>query len=93
MRVYKTLQGQSFYDVAIAVFGNATLASSIAFANDMCVTDYLVPGTVLNLPDADKDSAIVDALALRAIVPATSDHVFTGTGIGYDTIELDLTVF
>jgi hypothetical protein len=72
MNVYKTYDGQSFFDIAMHRYGDASMAVHIAIAAGVAVSDQ--PAGEVPLPAADdtRYSAItVQAIAGRGIIPAT----------------------
>ncbi len=51
MKTIKTLEGQSYSDIAIIATGIADNATPIALANGASPTDDIAPGTILKIPD------------------------------------------
>jgi hypothetical protein len=79
-------QGQWLRDVAIQHAGSVSELFAIALANDMSITDELIPASSLIIPNV-VDSALVKFLNDNSYVPATGfspeDEQATMGGIGY----------
>ncbi len=69
----KSLQGQSLIDIAIQELGSAEGAYALAELNGLSISDELVPGQELELPDVQNKS-IASYYANKAIKPATEDN-------------------
>lgn len=68
----KILSLQSFLDVSIQYTGSIASAFAIAIANNKNVTDTLVSGDTIILPEALKsDLKVLQYYSSRAIIPAT----------------------
>lgn len=88
----KVLPKQSFLDIAIEHTGSVYNAFSIAVSNDMAVSDYLITGSELVIPDSlVKDNYVLHYYRLRNIHPATALSEKTAIeehrGIGWMKIE------
>ena len=73
------IQSQSLLDLAVQEYGTPEAVVQLAFYNQLSVTDELVPGQVLELPDFEgKNIDVADYFVKKAIVPATAltDEVF-----------------
>ncbi|REC47882.1 MULTISPECIES: hypothetical protein [Chryseobacterium] len=67
------LNNQSFLDIAIQHTGTVFNAFAIAAANGMSITEALIPGTQLIIPDTVViDTDIRDYFKSKGIKPATS---------------------
>ncbi|WP_312091089.1 hypothetical protein [Chryseobacterium sp.] len=70
---FKVLHNQNLLDFAIQHTGSVANAFLIAVANNMAVSDILVAGSVLLVPDnMVKDTDILNYYSSRAIQPATA---------------------
>ena len=69
----KVLQGQSIFDIAIQELGSAEGAYALAELNGLSITDELMTGHDLSLPDVQNRS-ISNYYANKAIKPATADN-------------------
>lgn len=67
----KVKSKQSFHDVSIQYTGSVENAFAIAQANQMSVSDALVPGTMLTVPVLKKEVKTLNYYTTRTIVPAT----------------------
>ena len=69
----KVLSRQTIYDISIQYTGTADNAFSIAFANQISISDKLTTGQFLNIPDTlVKDDKVLQYFKARLIVPATA---------------------
>jgi LysM repeat protein len=75
----KTLSKQTFYDVSLQYFGTTDHAYEIAVLNQKSVTDRLIVGTPLRLPDVPKDKTTLQYFRNRNITPATGIYIKTTT--------------
>lgn len=97
MKTVKILHGQTLIDIAVQEMGDASKAIALAALNEINVTDRLVAGETIEVPDYDKSNrSIVNLFADDANKPAsdlsgneTSD---VPSGIGYWYIENDFVV-
>ena len=70
--IIKVLAGQSFFDIAIQYLGSIDNAFEIAQANDRMLSDDLVIGETLTVPDElTKSNKVLQYFSARGIVPAT----------------------
>lgn len=87
------LHNQSFLDVAIQHTGTASNAFKIADANLLAVSDYLIPGSTVIIPDnVMNDDSIKSYYRNNKIKPAyDSDYLNVEIkpleGVGYWEIE------
>jgi hypothetical protein len=96
MRSIKTGEGQTVLDIAMQYCGDTGKSLEICLLNNISITEDLVPGTVLKMPDVviDKEK-IVREFADRLIVPASKDEEEEQTvqgGIGFMAIEDDFII-
>lgn len=88
------MDGQSLYDISIQETGTAENAISIAIANDLSLTDDLIAGSLLSIPDGiGIDNKVKSYFDLRSLKPASG---ITGDlyqdGIEFWGIENDFIV-
>lgn len=72
MATYKTYNGQSFFDIAMHQYGDASMAVHVAIAAGVAVSDE--PVGEVALPDANDSqysATTVRAITSRGIIPAT----------------------
>lgn len=84
------LNNQSLIDIAIQCYGSAFSVYDLALANNLAVTDDVIPGTVLMLPSSEylvKD--IADYFSRNKIKPAT-DVISTTSKVVVNTEELEV---
>ena len=79
MEKYKVLENQSLFDVSTQLTGNAETAFLLAVANNISLTDELIPGQELT-PVAVQNKGIADYYSSKALKPTT--------GITGDDLEL-----
>jgi hypothetical protein len=88
-------QGQNMLDVALQHCGNTSAAFAIAKLNGLSLTDDLIAGSSLIIPDV-VEPAMVQYLSDNNIVPATGTsligEVEAPGGIDYMAIEVDFIV-
>lgn len=64
---------QSILDISLMAYGNIDNVLALLLANDISLTDELVPGTEVNVPDIDtEDADIVNYYVRKSIKPATA---------------------
>lgn len=69
----KALHNQSLFDIAILYFGTVAAVFDIAFLNNISVTEVLVPGQNIQLPNKDYGTNQVAAyFDNNGILPATA---------------------
>lgn len=69
----RVLHNQSLFDIAIQEYGTIEAAFDLALANDMNVTDTLIPGQVLKIPVLRvEDRDIAQYFKSRKIYPSTA---------------------
>lgn len=89
----KVLHNQSLLDIAIQHTGSVLNAFSIAVANNISISDILIPGTVLSVPSKmDFETEIKDYYTSKGIRPASAIveeniTVIPLAGINYWQIE------
>ncbi len=69
--IIKALSKQSFYDISIQYFGTADYAFAIAYGNQKSISDPLVVGQEIVLPELVKDTKVLQYYKARNIIPAT----------------------
>lgn len=69
--IIKALSKQTFYDISIQYFGTADYTFAIAFSNQKSVSDFLVVGQEIVLPELAKDTKVLQYYKARNIIPAT----------------------
>ncbi len=80
---YKVHANQSIFDVACHVFGNDEAAFEIALLNNKGVTDSLVAGEELKLPDFEINYLVKNSLSEREEIPATAKSIAEGNTLNY----------
>ena len=84
---YKVLYGQTILDIA-AMAGDASKANDIAVLNGLSLSDELIAGALIKLPD-DFPTTFPFALGTLEILPTTGNE---DGGIGIWAIESDFMV-
>jgi len=69
----KVLSGQTLFDIAIQSCGSIEAAFELAVLNGLNLTDELVPGQELALPEV-VNSGIVTRYSNKGINPSTADN-------------------
>lgn len=97
MTTVKILDGQTIADIAVQELGDAERSTELANLNNMAVTDDLVSGSLLLVPDPESDKTnIVQLFSDPANAPASADSagglVAPLEGIGYWYLENDFVV-
>jgi len=69
----KIKENQTLFDIALIHYGDANTAFAIARKNNISITDILAVGTEIELPEVNKNKAVVDFYANNNIEPATGD--------------------
>jgi hypothetical protein len=82
-----TLESQSLLDIALQETGTIEGIFDLAVANDLSLTDALVPGQKLS-GTAVLNKGIQDYYTAKGITPATGDVTLLG-GIGYMAVGID----
>lgn len=90
------LHNQSLLDIAIQHTGKVENAFAIAVANGLSVSDELVVGQALELPELDKEIEVYNYYRAKRLQPATavtdSTVIPAGRGIGWMQIGKDFKV-
>ncbi len=87
METITVLHNQSLLDIAIQYTGIVENSFKIAVFNDIAVSDYLLSGMTLEIPDnIEKDFDVINYYLLHDLQPATgitnTSIIPTGKGIG-----------
>ncbi len=94
----KVLHNQSLFDVVLQCTGSIESVLEVAKENNISITDDLVPGTELVIPDSVKiDEDILNYYKAKRIQPATAlteemQIEEQPQGIGYWAIGVDFVV-
>ncbi|QSS96580.1 hypothetical protein [Psychroflexus sp. ALD_RP9] len=73
MNEVKVISGQSVFDIAIQVYGTIEGLSLLCLENNISITEELVPGQLLQVPEFEKaKKEIVNYFENRNIKPATA---------------------
>ena len=88
---------QSLLDIAIQHTGAVESVFAIAVANGLSLTDDLLAGTEIKLPDSvNKDSDVLNYYTAKRLQPATAVILLPEAerleGIGYWVIQIDFKV-
>ncbi|MNE48597.1 hypothetical protein D3C80_1430710 [compost metagenome] len=86
-----TDHGQSIFDLAIQHCGDVSAAWDIAKANGLSVTQALVPGQLVSVPDP-VNVPISGYFLARGITIATAPHFSDPSGIGQGRIGIDFQI-
>jgi phage major head subunit gpT-like protein len=71
MSEYRVYEGQSLFDVSIAVYGRVDIVVDLAALNNISITDNLVSGQIIKLVDVTVNKMVKKAIENRNIIPAT----------------------
>lgn len=63
---------QTLQDIAIQVYGDIRAVADIAKANDIAITDDIMPGTILMCPEVVYDRYLQDYVSMNAVSTATA---------------------
>lgn len=85
---------QNLFDVAVQEMGSVDAAFELARLNDISITDDLVSGQLILLPDQPADDYVVNEFDIKKLFPATSDKAGDNVrgGIGFMGIGIDFKV-
>lgn len=80
----KVLHNQTLLDISIFLFGTAIGALPIAIENDISLTDELIVGQILKIPEGSdfEQRLIVEYFQNKGFKPATA--------INYENIEIQI---
>ncbi|UDQ54985.1 hypothetical protein LJF28_04785 [Chryseobacterium indologenes] len=86
------LHNQSILDIAVQYTGKAENAFDIAMINGISVSDSLVSGQIIEIPETNIDNDMVSFLKRKNVKPATAVNtnlieIRPLAGIGYWEIE------
>lgn len=89
-----TLSGQSLHDIAIQETGNPDNAFELAVRNDMSVTESVIAGSTLSIPEeVEREKSVLNYYKLRGLKPATEGvNSSTARGINFWSIGVDFLV-
>lgn len=85
MTTYKTYNGQSFFDIAMHQYGDASMAVHVAIAAGVAVSDQ--PAGEVALPDGTVKYNVVKSLAARNLIPATWETPESEPGSSQPTLS------
>ncbi|MFC4262481.1 hypothetical protein ACFOWM_06315 [Ferruginibacter yonginensis] len=90
---YSVHDGQSLFDVAACIYGDASIAFDLAIVNDLSITDKLVPGQKIQMVEAKIKQDVVRLYENNGTIPATAVSIDSNNniieqpdGIGYMAI-------
>lgn len=94
MRSVTVKDYQNLFDLACQEIGSVDAAFDLARINDLAITDDLVSGQMILLPDAPVDEYVVNEFKTKKLFPATSDKGNENVrgGIGFMGIGIDFKV-
>jgi hypothetical protein len=94
MRSVTVKDYQTLPDIAVQEMGSVDAAFELARLNDISVTDNLVSGQVILLPDAPADEYVVNEFHTKKLFPATAEKENESVqgGIGFMGIGIDFKV-
>ena len=95
MKEVKVLKNQTLVDLAVQELGDASRAVELAVLNEMQVTDHLVAGTLVTVPDYERGKrSMVTLFADDSNKPASASSGYENDleGIDYWQIENDFIV-
>lgn len=96
MKTVTILEGQTVTDIAVQELGDAERSMEIAVMNNISITDDLIAGSFINVPDYDASKQnYVQLFANSANKPASADSSDENgllTGIGYWYLENDFII-
>ena len=97
MVTVKILDGQTISDIAVQALGDAERSMEVAYLNGMSLTDDLIAGSFINVPDFDlSEKNVVQLFSDPANAPASDDSAGGVDeileGIGYWYLENDFIV-
>jgi hypothetical protein len=88
------LHNQSILDISIQYTGIVENCFAIAIYNDLSVSDFLVPGSSLEIPeDLELNNDVINYFLIEQLQPATgmtekeAGEIPTLKGIGYMIVE------
>ena len=87
--------GQTLIDIAMQYYSDAGMAFELALFMGVSLTDGLVSGSLLVLPDADPTitvQSIIRILNRNGNMPASDNGIEQNGGIGYMEISKDFKV-
>jgi len=96
MKTVTAHQGQSIFDIAIQWGGDVAWAITVAKLNGLSVTESLVPGQQVEIPDQPANREVFSYYYRKGLVPATSittefDAV-ENEGLDYWIVEVDFII-
>jgi len=80
-------EGQSLFDLAVQTCGSVESIFDLAVRNLICITDTLIPGQIVKLPDVG-NKGIVNYYTIGDIIPASDTDVMAGNRTFDDTFDL-----
>lgn len=67
--------GQTLFDIAIQEYGTLESVMQLAKVNNLSITEVLMAGQVLDVPDQVYDKKVADYCKNNQITPATADEM------------------
>lgn len=92
----KVLEDQSLFDLAVQACGSVESVFDVASLNGMAITDILIPGSAISVPDF-RNLSVSEYYRLRRLRPATDITTenmdqLRDEGIDYWALEVDFVV-
>lgn len=72
MKEFKVFDKQSWFDVAIYLFGDASKAMDLALLNQASITDDLISGQLIFYDDLEKNKLVINSMSSNQSIPATA---------------------
>jgi len=72
MKEFKVFDKQSWFDVAIYLFGDASKAMDLALLNQASITDDLISGKIIFYEDLEKNKLVINSMSSNQSIPATA---------------------
>lgn len=84
MNEFKVFERQSWFDVAIYLFGDASKAMNLALFNQSSITDDLDPGQIIFFEDLEKNRLVIKSMSSNKSIPATAlDELTMNTPVDF----------
>ncbi|MCH4829777.1 MULTISPECIES: LysM peptidoglycan-binding domain-containing protein [Flavobacterium] len=80
---YTVYENQTLFDIAAHVYGRVDVVVQLALVNGISITERLIPGQIILLPNLEKDFATIKALSAREIIPATFTEIQVSAALDY----------
>ena len=89
MKEYKIFENQTWFDLAMHIYGDASKAVDLATLNNQNVTDDLKAGQIISYSKLEENKYVLQSMQSNSSVPATAiDELTINVPVDYGIGEM-----